>query len=179
MTRQYLILWFSNAHGSRWPHHDVVPCLVFLVNMLWCFFTGGMCHFSCIVTYFIGKWIMAYWKLILSVWHPIRWRPIYQNNLHMLLSLYNVIIDYFHLLHSNILWLHIDHNSITWFSFTYLISILLQSCYETELNWKKLVFSHRRLLTFWLFIHIFGVIMMDAIYLFLKLINLFERISMK
>ena len=38
--------------------------------------------------YFVGKWIMAYWKLILSAWHPIRWRQMSHWNLCML-SFYN------------------------------------------------------------------------------------------
>ena len=64
--------------GAVGPHPDVVPC--FLLRFLYtCFVlcgsrTGGMCQFSCgvnvivtnFVTNFVGKWIMAYWRLILS-----------------------------------------------------------------------------------------------------------------
>ena len=69
-------------------------CLVFHVHMLFGCHTGGICSFSCgvnvIVINFVGKWIMAYWKFILSAWQPIRWRPMSHWKLYML-SCYNFI----------------------------------------------------------------------------------------
>ena len=60
-------------------------CLAFLLHMLCGSCTGGIVHFSCgvnvNVTNFVGKWIMAYWKLIC-------WRPMSHWNLNML-SFYN------------------------------------------------------------------------------------------
>ena len=45
-------------------------CVTFLVHMLCGSCTGGMCHFlfgvNVIATNLVEKWIMAYWKLILS-----------------------------------------------------------------------------------------------------------------
>ena len=59
-------------------------CLILLVHMLCGSCTGGMCHFSCgvnvvIVTNFVRKGIMAYWRLMLSAWNPFRGRPIFHE----------------------------------------------------------------------------------------------------
>ena len=68
-------------------------CISFFVYML-CgvFCTGVLCHFSCgvnvINTSFIGEWIMVCWKVIMSAWHTIRWRPMFRYNFY-LLSFYN------------------------------------------------------------------------------------------
>ena len=47
-------------------------------------FLHGRDVYVVIVTNFVGKWIMAYWLLILAAWHPIRWWPISRWNLYML-----------------------------------------------------------------------------------------------
>ena len=57
--------------GAVGPFLDVVPCffLAFLVHMLCGSCMGRMCHFACgvnvIVTNFVGKWIIVFWKYIL------------------------------------------------------------------------------------------------------------------
>ena len=81
--------WFSTLHRSSWSLPDVVPCFCpsFLVHMLCGSCTKGICHFSygvdiLIFTNFVGKWMMAFWKLILSAWNLIRWWLISHWNLY-------------------------------------------------------------------------------------------------
>ena len=72
--------WLSTSHGSCWPLPDVVPvlCHVSCTHALW-FLHGKealLCMWcECFYCYqFCRKMDLAYWKLILSAWHPIRWR---------------------------------------------------------------------------------------------------------
>ena len=72
--------WLSTSHGSCWPLPNVVPvlCHVSCTHALW-FLHGKevlLCMWcECFYCYqFCRKMDLAYWKLILSAWHPIRWR---------------------------------------------------------------------------------------------------------
>ena len=66
--------WFSTQHDSCWPLVPRVMNVFFYVSCTYyicgsC--TGGHYHFSwdvimVIVANLVGKWIMAYWKLILT-----------------------------------------------------------------------------------------------------------------
>ena len=80
------------ARGSCCPLLGVVPCfdLRFLNTCLWLLHERDVsCGVNVVIaSNFVRKWIMAYWILILSVWHPIRWQPKFRYNLYML-SFYN------------------------------------------------------------------------------------------
>ena len=82
--------WFSTSHLSCCPLPGVVPVFSYVFLHMICSVscTGGLCHLSCgvnvIVTNFVGEWIMVCWKLILSAWHLIHWRPMFRYSLYML-----------------------------------------------------------------------------------------------
>ena len=67
--------------GAVGPFLVLCPVSSFVsCTYVWWFLHGKdmspfMWYTCCIyVTYFVRTWIMARWKVILSVWHPIRWR---------------------------------------------------------------------------------------------------------
>ena len=67
--------------GAVGPFLVLCPVSSFVsCTYVWWFLHGKdvsllMWYTCCIyVTYFVRTWIMAWWKVILSVWHPIRWR---------------------------------------------------------------------------------------------------------
>ena len=63
----------------RHEHLTILKHMSNVLHFMWC-------EYYCYQ--FFGKWVMAYWILILSVWHLILWRPISRGNLHIL-SFYN------------------------------------------------------------------------------------------
>ena len=85
---------FHFARGS-WPLPGVMPCYVLCLLYTWFVVPAleGCASFLYGVnvagTNLVRKWIMAYWRLILSVWHPIRWRQISHWNLY---TIYHIVM---------------------------------------------------------------------------------------
>ena len=87
----YILCWFIHLYIIQFARELMDPswccalfCLAFLVHIICSYCTGWICHLTCgvnvIVTNFVGKW-----RLILSVWHPIPWRRISLNPLHVVI----------------------------------------------------------------------------------------------